>query len=240
MLISFPNISEGGFVDGDVVTQAFAHFFGAIQAFENREQKNDLLRHAFFSLKIAPDENVEELVRPSEFHVGFHHHRIPSLHDWILNFMGADRVLCFDPRFEIFPLQHLLQRHAAIQANHVFERHGAKPVTVAHCLRALGIKNLKRLLAISRRVCDHFLMRQVRPRNGPTARVANHSGKIADDENRLVPEVLKLSQFSQNNRVPKVNIRCGRVHPKLDPQRPAQRKLLAQFAFIDDLRRALF
>jgi hypothetical protein len=53
-------------------------------------------------------------------------------------------------------------------------------------------------------------------------------------------EVLKFSQFSQHNRVPKVNIRRGRVDPKLDTQRPAQRKLLAQFALIDDLRRALF
>ena len=83
-------------------------------------------------------------------------------------------------------------------------------------------------------------MRQVRPCNGPTAWVANHSGKIADDQNCLVPEVLKLSQFSQNNRVSKVNIRCRRVDPKLDTQRPAQRKLLPQFALIDDLRRALF
>ena len=82
-------------------------------------------------------------------------------------------------------------------------------------------------------------MRQVRPCNGATARVANHSGEIADDENCLVPEVLKLSQFSQNDRVPKVNIRCRRVHPKLDAQRPAERKLLAQFALIDDLRRSL-
>ena len=110
--------------------------------------------------------------------------------------MGADRVLFFDPRLEIFALQHLLQRHAAVQANHVFERHDAKPVTVADCLRAFGIKNLKRLLAISLRVCNHFLMRQVRPRHGPAARVANHSGEIADDQNRLVPEILKLSQFS--------------------------------------------
>ena len=83
-------------------------------------------------------------------------------------------------------------------------------------------------------------MRQVRSRHGPAARVANHSGKIADDQNCLVPEVLKLPQFSQNDRMAKVNIRCGRVHPKLDTQRLAQRKLLAQFAFIDDLRRALF
>src|SRR6516164_321392 len=78
----------------------------------------------------------------------------------------------------------------------------------------------------------------MRTRDRPAARVANHSGKIADDENCLMSKVLKLSQFSQNNRVAKVNIRCGRVYPKLDAQRPAQRKLLAQFALIDDLRRS--
>ena len=82
-------------------------------------------------------------------------------------------------------------------------------------------------------------MRQVRPCNGATARVADHSGEIADDENCLVPEVLKLSQFSQNNRVAKVNIRCRRIDAKLDAQRPAERKFIAQFAFVDDLRRTL-
>src|SRR5204862_6479080 len=158
----------------------------------------------------------------------------------MLNFMGADRVLFFDSRFEIFALQQLLQSDAAIQTDDVFERHGTKPVTVADRFCALGIKNLKRLLAISRRVCAHFLMRQMRPCNGSTARVANHSSKIAENENRLVAEVLKLPQFAQNNRVPKVNIRCRRVHPKLDEQGSVQRKLLAQFAIIDDLRGALF
>ena len=120
--------------------------------------------------------------------------------------MGADGVLFFDSRFEILPLQHLLQRHAAIQANHVFERHDTEPVPVADCFCAFGIKNLECLLAISLRVFGYLLMRQVRPRNGSSARVANHSGKIADDENCLMSEVLKLPQFSQNNRVAKVNI----------------------------------
>ncbi len=110
--------------------------------------------------------------------------------------MGTDRVLFFDTRLEIFPLQNLLQRYPAIQANDVFERHGAKPVAVAHCLRARGIKDLERLLAIGRRVCDHFLMRQVRPGNGTPARVADHSSKIADNKNRLMAEILELPQFS--------------------------------------------
>src|SRR5262249_677169 len=123
---------------------------------------------------------------------------------------------------------------------YVIQRRDSEPVTVADRLCALGIKNLERLLAVSLGVCDHFLMCQVWPRNGTAARVANHSREIPYDENRLMPEVLKFSQFSQHNRVPKVNIRSRRVHPKLDTQRPAQCKLLAQFAFIDDLSRALF
>ena len=149
-------------------------------------------------------------------------------------------MLLVDPRLEIFALQHLLQRHAAVQANHVFERHRAEPVAVAHRFCARRIENLERLLAISCRVCHHFLMRQMRPRNGAAARVADHSGEIADDENRLVTEILKLPQFSQNNRVPKMNIGCRRIDPEFDPQRPAEREFFAQFVFADDLRRALF
>ena len=37
-----------------------------------------------------------------------------------------------------------------------------------------------------------------------------------------------------------MNIRCRRIYPELDAQRPAERELFAQFALIDDLRRALF
>src|SRR5262245_23985072 len=80
----------------------------------------------------------------------------------------------------------------------------------------------------------------MRTRDRPTARVANHSGKIADDENRLMSKVLKLSQFSQNNGVAKVNIRGGRIDSELYSQPPTQRKLVAQLTFTDDLRRALF
>ena len=39
-----------------------------------------------------------------------------------------------------------------------------------------------------------------------SARVTDHSGEIANDENCLVSKVLKLSQFVQNNRMAEVDI----------------------------------
>src|SRR5205814_4261444 len=45
---------RGGFVDRDKITEALAHFLGAIQALKNRKEKNDLLRQALVLLEIAP------------------------------------------------------------------------------------------------------------------------------------------------------------------------------------------
>src|SRR6266536_3705716 len=79
-----------GLVDRDKVAETFAHFFGAIQALKNWEEKNDLLRNAFLLLEVAPYQDVKKLVRSSELDIGFHHYRVPALHDRILNFVRAD------------------------------------------------------------------------------------------------------------------------------------------------------
>ena len=154
--------------------------------------------------------------------------------------MRADGLLLVNARLKIFPLQHLLQCHAAVETDHVFEGHGAEPVAVGHRLRTRGVKNFACLLTVRRRVCEHFFMGEMRPCNGATAGVADHPREIADDENCMVAEVLKLPQFSQNNRVAEMNIRGCRIDPELDAQRPAERKFIAQLIFVNDLRGALF
>ena len=54
-----------------------------------------------------------------------------------------------------------------------------------------------------------------------------------------MPEVLELTQLSQRQRVAEVQVRAGRIDAELDPKRPAERELLAQLCFADDLRGAL-
>src|SRR6266576_6118776 len=63
-----------GLVDRDKVAETFAHFFGAIQTFKNRKEKNDLLRKAFLLLEVAAYQNIKKLVRSTELDIGLHHH----------------------------------------------------------------------------------------------------------------------------------------------------------------------
>src|SRR5262245_42766452 len=51
----FPEDLRGRFADSNKVAETLAHFPYAIQALENRKQKNDLLRHPFLFLEIASD-----------------------------------------------------------------------------------------------------------------------------------------------------------------------------------------
>jgi len=67
-----------------------------------------LLWQTFLFLEVAPYQNVKKLICPAELDISFHHHRIPTLHDWILNFVRADGLLVVNPSSEIFALQHLL------------------------------------------------------------------------------------------------------------------------------------
>src|SRR5205085_4808750 len=128
---------------------------------------------------------------------------------------------------KILPLQHLLKCDPAVQTNDIFVRHRPEPVSVANCLRARWVENLERLLAIGFGIGHHLLMSQMRPGDRSTARIANHSGEITDDENGLVPGVLKLAQFAQNNGVAEVDVRGRRINPKFYSERPAKREFLA-------------
>jgi hypothetical protein len=80
----------------------------------------------------------------------------------------------------------------------------------------------------------------LRARGGATTRITDHSGEITDDQNRLVTQVLKLSQFSQNNTVAKMNVGGGWIDPQFYAERAPEREFRAQFILADDLRGALF
>src|SRR4029077_10254263 len=104
----------GGLVDGDEIAKALAHFSVAIQALKDWQKKDNLLGLAFFLLKVAANQNVEELIRPAEFDIRFHHHRVPALHDRILNLVRVDRLLLVYPLAKVISLEHLLQRYPAV------------------------------------------------------------------------------------------------------------------------------
>ena len=199
-----------------------------------------MLRQTLFLLKIAPDQNVEKLIGPTELDIGLHHDRVPALHDRILNFVGANRLLLLDPLAKIVALEHLLERHPAVEANDVFETHLSKPIAIENSFGSRRIENLKCLLAIGCGVRHHFFARQLRARGRTPTRVPDHPGEIADDKNSLMTEILKLPQLSEDDRVAEVNVGTGWIDAELDAQWPAKRDLFTQFGLADNLRRPLF
>ena len=154
--------------------------------------------------------------------------------------MGADRLPIVDPFAEILALENLLQGDAAVQPDDLFKRHRSKPIAIANRFGADRIENLEGLLAVTFRIGQHFLVRQVRPRCRSTARITDHSGKIADNKYRLVAEILELAQLSQNDRVAEMNIRTRWIDTEFHAQRSAERQFFAQLDLADDLRSARF
>ena len=120
----------------DVVAEALRHLLHAVEPFEQRHEEDDLLRLAFLALEIAADEDVEKLIRAADFHVGFHHHRIPALHDRILDFVQMHRLAALDAILEILALEHLLERHARVELHHFLEGHHLEPLAVEDGARA--------------------------------------------------------------------------------------------------------
>ena len=238
MLISLPKISEGGFIQANIVLQALAHLLEPSIPSRMAEQ-NNLLRLAFLFLEIAADENIEKLIRAAEFHVGFHHDGVPALHDWILNLVRVDRLGLIDPITKIFALKHLLQRHHAVQADDLFELHGFEPFAVRDELRASGVEHLERLFTIRFGVGQDLLAAELGAGGGAAAGVADHRSKIADNQNCFVTEILKLPQLPENQRVAQMKIRTRGIDPQFDAERPAEGEFLAELGLADNLGAAL-
>ena len=59
-------------------------------------------------------------------------------------------------------------------------------------------------------------------------RIANHSRKVHDQEHDVVDHILKVAQFVDQPRVAHVQVRCGRIEPGLDAQRPPGFQLIDQ------------
>src|SRR5439155_818634 len=133
------------------------------------------------------------------------------------------------------------QRYAAgtaIGLHDVFERQLRQPLAVVTHLGPLAVEDLEDLLGKGARVRLDLGPGEDRPGGRTPARVANQGREVADDQHRLVPEVLKLAQLLERHRVPEMNVRGGRIHPELHAQRPAGFETRAQLLLGKDAHHA--
>ncbi len=221
-----------------IIAEALRHLLHAIEPLEQRHHQRHLLRLPLLALQIAADEDVEKLIRPANFHIGLDLHGIPPLHDWVLDFMRADWHALLEALLEILTLHHLLDRDAAVEPDHLLERHDLEPLAIECRARPGGIENLVGLLAEAPRIFHDLIVRKLRARHRPTARVADHRREIADDQHGIVPEILELPQLGERDGEAEMNVRRRRIDSELYRQRAPEPQLLEQLFLADDLRGA--
>src|SRR5208283_4019839 len=100
-----------------------------------------------------------------------------------------------------------------------------------------GVQDLVDLMLVSTGVGLDLLARQPRSGGVLAARIADHPGEIADQEHDLVAEHLKLPHLVDEYRVAEVEIRRGRIEPRLDRQRLTPRELALEVRLEKDLLR---
>ena len=104
------------------------------------------------------------------------------------------------------------------KAHHVVAFHFPQPFAVVADLGLVSVEDFVNLHKIGLCVRLNFLSRERRTRLRAPRGIANHGGKIADQEDRGVTEFLKMFELAENHRMAEMKIRSRRVHAKINAQ----------------------
>ena len=133
--------------------------------------------------------------------------------------MDRDRLVGLQSLGEVVPLQHAGDRVARAQPDPVRRRELAQPAAVEVDHGPVRIQDLEDLRLEGLGIRFDLLRRQRRTCLGPAGRVADGGGKIADQKDHPMPEVLKVLHLPEQDGVTEVQVRRGRIKSDLDGQR---------------------
>ncbi len=123
---------------------------------------------------------------------------------------------------EHIALDGLRMRYVGTELKYILKRHFSKPFRiVAKFCGILSIKsyNFFRLLFVKLRVFQDLLARQACACCCLVARVANHSGKVTDEQNYSVSQFLKLRELQKRNHMPHMKCRARWVNTEIQRKR---------------------
>ncbi len=131
--------------------------------------------------------------------------------------MEEDGRFEFQSFREVVPRQKLGDGHFAAELQDVGKRHFREPIAVADDLGPRKVEHAAQLAEISGGVLFDAFGREAGPRRVAAAGIADSGRVIADNNDRLVSQLLELANLSHGDRVPQVHVNAGRVDPILDP-----------------------
>ncbi len=152
--------------------------------------------------------------------------------------MEKQRLFIREALLEIVALEQ--SRHADLGRNldQLPDAELVHPFAVESHLGSIGIENPKRLRAIGLSVLRDLFASKRLAGLGPSGRIANHRGEVADQKNHGMAGVLEIAQLLEGQAMAEMQIRRGRIHAELDPERPAERNFRGHLGRRDHLDRA--
>src|SRR5438552_10638174 len=153
--------------------------------------------------------------------------------------MKSNRALSGVPGGKILTLYHPRHREIRGLADDALEGQRGEPCRVEFDARARHVDDLAELRAVRVRVRADLIPGERPAGLRAAARIAEHAGKVADDDDDLVAQVLEVSELSQDHRVSEMKIGGGGIQPQLDLQRragaPRSLELLSELGLDDDV-----
>ncbi len=144
--------------------------------------------------------------------------------------MDRDRLVVFVALGEIVALEHARHRVPRREANHVGRGFRPVPGRVEADFGRVRIENLEHLRLVGLGIFLNLFRRQRWSGRRFAARVADHAGKVTDQEHDVVPEILELAHLVDQHGMTEVQIRRGRIEAGLDSQRLAAANFFLQFS----------
>src|SRR5687767_8111680 len=137
--------------------------------------------------------------------------------------MKAARAAAPQPFREIVAFKHLGQRDLGGQAYEILSLKSVQPFVVVLDDRLFGIQQLEDLRFIGFGVGLYLLASERRASRVAPRRIADHRREDADQEDHIVPKLLKSLHLADDNRVAQMQIGSGGIASELDAQLAARR-----------------
>ncbi|MNE45965.1 hypothetical protein D3C80_1402830 [compost metagenome] len=130
--------------------------------------------------------------------------------------MDGNRLIGRVTLAEIVTLEHARNRVLRRQLDKVGGGQLIHPGGVERHLGFRRIEDLEHLRLIGLGIRQHLITRQRWPGCTLATRITDHSGKVANQKNHLMAQLLKLPQLIDKNGMPEVEIRRRRIETRLD------------------------
>ena len=202
---------------------ALAHLHLAVETDEKRHRQDALRFLAVLALQFAADEEVEALIGPAQFEVGFERDRVVALHERIEKLVHGDGELFGVALGEVFTFEKTRERVARGELNETHGAEGVGPFGVVADFGLLEVEHVAGLREVGFGVRRDLFAREGRTRDVASRRIADGGREVAHEEDHLMSEVLELTELVEHHRVPDVDVGRRGVEPELAAQGLARR-----------------